>query len=128
MKTNEKYIHGARWLTSEDVEFNMHVDIGDGDEHLIELCMELNFNVDAVFGTNVSTLDNDETLSVFAYFDRCTGNIRPDLRVVLWTDDGWSEDYLYTLNSEEKSIVLSKVSEYCAKENLNFQDRGSNEG
>lgn len=118
MKNNAEYIHGTLTLTAKDVYFYEHTDISEDDNRLVELSMTTNFDVDAVFGTHVNTSANDETLSCYAYLDLKTGCVRPDLKVILWTDDGWSEEYKYRLNNEEREIVNSKIMEYCQRENI----------
>lgn len=117
MKNNTEYIHGTRTLTAENVYFDVHTDVSEDDNRLVELAMATNFDVDAVFGTHVNTSANDETLSCYAYFDLKTGYVRSDLKVILWTDDGWSEEYKYRLNDEERAIVNSRIMEYFEREN-----------
>lgn len=121
MKSKTNYIFGKRTLNAEDINFYMHTDVGGGSERLVKLCMVTNFDVGAVFGPHAKTLDNDKTLSVYAYFDCRTGQICPNLKVVLWTDNGRSEEYKYALNNEEKKIIFSKMMEYCTREKVTFK-------
>jgi len=106
-----KYIHGNQNLRLEDICFD-HDDITD--DGLIEFGMQLNFNVDAVFGTHVNTLKNDDTLSAYAYLNVQEEGILDYVKVIIWDDEGGNE-YRYRLNSEEKIAVLSAMKKYCSK-------------
>ena len=80
-----KYIHGNQNLRLEDICFD-HDDITD--DGLIEFGMQLNFNVDAVFGTHVNTLKNDDTLSAYAYLNVQEEGILDYVKVIIWDDEG----------------------------------------
>ena len=74
------------------------------------------FDVDAVFGTNVCTGENDDYINLYADYDMESGQVCDELTIVLWKGDGQSEEKSYTLNAAEKEVLLRKMDEYCQQQ------------
>ena len=75
--------------------------------------MEVCFDADKVFGTNVCTTGNDDYLNVYAYYDMENGCVADDLEVYLMRGDGSEQDYKYRLTDDEKALLLPKMEAYC---------------
>ena len=75
--------------------------------------MEVIFDADKVFGTNVCTTENDDYLNIYAYYDMERDCVADDLEVYLVRGDGTEQDYKYRLTDVEKALLLPKMEEYC---------------
>ena len=74
------------------------------------------FDPDAVFGTNVATDANDDYLNVYADFDLDVGEVCDALTVIQVCGDGSEETYRYPLTEEDRSILRSKMNDYCMEQ------------
>ena len=84
--------------------------------HVLNFYMPVMFNPDAVFGTNVTSVENDDYVNVYAEYDLRTGEVCPALLVTLCRGDGSNGDYTYPLNEDECGWLLRKMDEYCLQE------------
>lgn len=111
--TNEDrtiYLTGARTLRAEDISFAEDI---VQNENLLEFYMEVCFDADKVFGTQVCTTENDDYLNLYANYDmekRCVADM---LEVYLVRGSGGEQDYKYRLTDEEKGFLLPRMEEYC---------------
>lgn len=101
---------GHRRLTKDDVRFSDEIMESDGK---LNFYMDTDFNVDQVFGTHVETPDNDDWLNVYADYDMEQRQVCDTLDVVLHRNDDSDEELSYTLNADEKEILLEKMDAYC---------------
>lgn len=108
-----EFLTGSRRLRPEDILF--------GDEitqngHLLEFCMEVHFNADAVFGTKVCTTENDDWINVYANYDMERGRVCDTLEVYLVRGDDSEQDCKYQLSPEEQAALLPKMEAYCLEQ------------
>ncbi|SCI50333.1 Uncharacterised protein [uncultured Blautia sp.] len=68
--------------------------------------MPVMFDPDAVFGTDVTSVENDDYLNVYAEYDLRTGS----------RGDGSNSDCTYPLNEDECGWLLRKMDAYCQQE------------
>ena len=61
-----EYLTGSRRLCAEDISFAEDIIQND---NLLEFYMEVSFNADEVFGTDVCTSENDDWLNIYANYD-----------------------------------------------------------
>ena len=104
---------GSRRLKPFEISFD-----GEISEcgHLLNFYMPVAFDLDAVFGTNVTSEENDDYVNVYAEYDLRTGEACPALQVTLCRGDGSSGDYTYPLTEDERSWTLRKMDAYCQRE------------
>jgi hypothetical protein len=107
-------VSGSRRLTPEDISFSGEI---TQDDHQLEFYMDVVFDPDAVFGTNVCTTENDDYVNVYANYDLEHGCVCDRLEVYLVSGTGDDRSYQYQLSDEEKTALLSKMESYC-QENL----------
>lgn len=112
-ETEELYLRGQRELRSGDVSFSG--DIMQND-HLLEFYMDVTFDGDAVFGTQVCTTENDDYLNIYANYDLEHGSVCDILDVYLVKGNGPEQDYKYRLSEEEQALLLPKMEEYCKEQ------------
>lgn len=112
-ETEIQFLHGQRELRSEDISFSE--DIMQND-HLLEFYMDVVFDADAVFGTQVCTSDNDDFMNIYANYDLERGCVRDTLEVYLIHGDGTEQDRKYRLSEEEQALLLPKMEEYCKRQ------------
>lgn len=112
-ETEALYLHGQRKLRSGDVSFSE--DIMQND-HLLEFYMDVTFDADAVFGTQVCASENDDYLNIYANYDLERGCVCDTLEVYLVRGDGSEQDYKYRLSEEEQALLLPKMEEYCKQQ------------
>ena len=74
------------------------------------------FDPDGVFGTNVSTEDNDDWINVYAGYDLETGEPEPSLAVILVCGDGNEFEFSYPLTAPEREQLREKMDTYCCKQ------------
>lgn len=77
----------------------------------------LNFDPDAVFGTNVASAFNDDWLNVYANFGWKTGRIDSALTVCLVCSDGHEFEFFYPLTSAEQVQLWNQMDAYCHQQN-----------
>ena len=85
-------------------------------EGKLDFYIDTGFDVDAVFGTQVCTGENDDCLNVYADYDMAAGQVCGELAVDLHWADGREEAVPYTLNAVEKAMLLSKMEAYCLEQ------------
>ena len=108
-----EFLKGDRSLRPEDISFSGEIDQND---NLLDFYMETNFNVDAVFGTNVGTVENDDFLNIYADYDLEENCVCDTLTVVLNCADGEQFAYKYRLNAEEQTAITQKMDDYCIEQ------------
>ena len=104
---------GSHSLRAEDISFS-----GDimQDDQWMEFYMEVVFDADKVFGTNVCTTENDDFINVYARYDLLNRCPCDTLDVYLVRGDGIEQDYKYQLSDEEKALLLPKMEEFCLRQ------------
>ena len=104
---------GSRRLCMNEITFR-----GDVSEcgSLLNFYVPVTFDPDAVFGTNVATDANDDYLNVYADFDLDVGEVCDALTVIQVCGDGSEETYRYPLTEEDRSILRSKMNDYCMEQ------------
>lgn len=112
-ETEALSLRGQRELCSGDVSFSG--DIMQND-HLLKFYMDVLFDADAVFGTQVCTSENDDYLNIYANYDLERGCICDTLEVYLVRGDGSEQDCKYRLSEEAQSFLLPKMEEYCMQQ------------
>lgn len=85
-------------------------------DNLLNFYVETGFDVDAVFGTQVCTTENDDWLNVYANYDMASGQVCDELEIALHRGDGGEESLTYQLNAAEKEVLLRKMEEYCQEQ------------
>lgn len=112
-KLEGKELTSAGHLSAQDISFSEEItEIGS----LLDFYMNTYFDVDAVFGTNVCTGENDDTLNVYANYDMAAGQVCDGLEVDLHWADGREESLEYRLNAVEKAVLLRKMDAYCQEQ------------
>ncbi|MBR2894531.1 MAG: hypothetical protein IKC03_02595, partial [Oscillospiraceae bacterium] len=86
------------------------------DDQWMEFYMEVVFDADKVFGTNVCTTENDDFINVYARYDLLNRCPCDTLDVYLVRGDGIEQDYKYQLSDEEKALLLPKMEEFCLRQ------------
>ena len=76
---------------------------------LLNFYLETSFDVDAVFGTQVCTTENDDGLNVYANYDMASGQVCDELEIALHRGDGSETALSYHLNAAEKEVLLRKM-------------------
>ena len=99
-----EYLTGSRRLCAEDIIQN---------DNLLEFYMEVSFNADEVFGTNVCTTENDDWLNIYANYDLERGCVCDTLEVFLQCSNGDELDFKYRLSPEEQALFIPKMNTYC---------------
>lgn len=107
------FLKGERSLRMEEISFSDDI---DQNGNLLNFYLETNFNVDAVFGTNVGTAENDDFLNVYADYDLEGNCVCDTLTVVLNCADGEQFAYKYRLNSEEQAAITKKMDAYSIEQ------------
>lgn len=104
---------GSRRLKPFEISFD-----GEISEygHALNFYMPVVFDPDAVFGTSVTSEENDDYVNVYAEYDLRTGEVCSALQVTLCRGDGSSGDYTYPLTEDERSWLLRKMDAYCQQE------------
>ncbi|MFG6373920.1 MAG: hypothetical protein K1W04_07255 [Oscillospiraceae bacterium] len=112
-ETEALYLRGQRELCSRDIYFSDEIVQND---HLLEFYMDVTFDADAVFGTQVCTSENDDFLNIYANYDLERGCVCDTLDVYLVRGDSSEQDYKYRLSEEEQAFLLPKMEEYCKEQ------------
>lgn len=104
---------GSRRLKPFEISFD-----GEISEygHVLNFYMPAVFDPDAVFGTSVMSMENDDYVNVYAEYDLRTGEVCPALQVTLCRGDGSNDDCIYPLNEDERGWLLRKMDAYCQQE------------
>lgn len=101
-----------RKLTPEDITMEDDILAENGK---LNFCMRTDFNVDAVFGTQVCTFENEDYLNVYANYDMAARRVCEELEIVLWRGDDTCESLTYRLGKEEQQLIRKKMDDYCHK-------------
>ena len=109
-ETEPQYLTGSRTLRAEDISFAEDIIQND---NLLEFYMEVSFNADEVFGTNVCTTENDDWLNIYANYDLERGCVCDTLEVFLQCSNGDELDFKYRLSPEEQALFIPKMNTYC---------------
>lgn len=78
--------------------------------------MEVSFDADKVFGTNVCTTENDDWLNIYANYDMDEQTVCDSLDVYLVLANGDEQAFKYRLSPEEQALLLPKMEEYCQQQ------------
>ena len=106
----EIYIRGDRRLDPGEISFSDSV---EQMNNLLNFYMDVYFSPDAVLGTYVGTVENDDIVNVYANYDLERGTLCDELDVLLWRGDGDCLEMKYRLSPEEKEMLLPKMEEHC---------------
>lgn len=109
-ETEPQYLTGSRTLRAEDISFAEDIIQND---NLLEFYMEVSFNADQVFGTDVCTSENDDWLNIYANYDLDARRVCDTLEVYLQRGNGDEEAFKYRLSPEEQALLLPKMNTYC---------------
>ena len=109
-ETESQYLTGSRTLRAEDISFAEDIIQND---NLLEFYMEVSFNADEVFGTDVCTSENDDWLNIYANYDLDARRVCDTLEVYLQRGNGDEEAFKYRLSAEEQALLLPKMNTYC---------------
>jgi len=104
----------AARLEEKDLSFSDEIMEMDGR---LNFYINTDFDVDAVFGTNVQTTENDDWLNVYANFDMESRQVCDTLDIELHRRDGGEETLSYPMNDAEKAMLYAKMDAYCRQEN-----------
>ena len=104
-----QYISGKLKLTETDISFSEDI---IENNNLLEFYMEIVFDADKVFGTNVCTDENEDFINVYANYDMDTHQVCDALEIYLVRGDGSEEAFRYQLSKDEKLLLLPKMDEY----------------
>ena len=106
-------IPSAGHLSAREISFADEICEMDG---LLNFYMETSFDVDAVFGTQVCTSENDDWLNIYANYDMAAGQVCDLLEIALHRGDGGEESLTYPLNAVERTVLLRKMDAYCQQQ------------
>lgn len=102
------YIRGPVRLQDKDIQFDCPEEAFQYD--MLQFYMSPCYDPDAIFGTNVCTLDNGDVVYAFAYFDLQRGVVADNLTVVVDRAGHYPDDeYKYPLTWPEKRLLLNKM-------------------
>ena len=105
-----EHLTGSRRLCAEDISFAEDIIQND---NLLEFYMEVSFNADEVFGTDVCTSENDDWLNIYANYDLDARRVCDTLELYLQRGNGDEEAFKYRLSAEEQALLLPKMNAYC---------------
>ena len=104
-------LRGERSLDSSDIKFADEIIQTD---NYLEFYMEVNFNTDELFGTNIRTDHPGRFLNVYANYDMETQQVCDVLNVILVGDAGDIELH-YPLSQEEKELMIPEMDAFSQK-------------
>jgi hypothetical protein len=111
---------GCHKLEEGDISFSDEIMETDGR---LNFYINVPLNVDEIFGTHVETANNDDWINVYANYDTVHGQVCDTLDIVLNRGDGSCEELAYQLDDHEKKLLLSKMQDYCMKqEGMTLED------
>ena len=105
---------GTKRLPVDTVSFTDEITECDGK---LNFYIPINFDPDAVFGTNVASAFNDDWLNVYANFDWKTGRIDSALTVCLVCSNGHEFEFSYPLTPAEQVQLWNQMDAYCHQQN-----------
>ena len=100
-------------LSEKDLSFSDEIMEMDGR---LNFYINTDFDMDAVFGTNVLTSENDDWLNAYANFDMASRLVCDTLDIELHRGNGGEEEHSYTLNAAEKAMLHTKMDDYCRQQ------------
>ena len=103
-----EYLTGSRRLCAEDISFAEDIIQND---NLLEFYMEVSFNADEVFGTDVCTSENDDWLNIYANYDLDARRVCDTLEVYLQRGNDDEEAFKYRLSAEEQALLSKALQE-----------------
>ena len=107
------YLTGSRTLQAGDISFANEI---VQNENLLEFYMEVSFDADKVFGTNVCTTENDDWLNIYASYDMDEQTVCDTLDVYLVLANSDEQAFKYRLSPEEQALLLPKMEKYCQQQ------------
>ena len=110
----DKTISSPGHLSARDFSFGE--EIIQAEHGKLNFYMKTEFDVDAVFGTNVLTDENDNWLNIYANYDVRNDELCDSLELTLCKADGSNENWSYPLNAAEKKALRCKMEEYCQQQ------------
>lgn len=117
-----RYAELALGMPAEEALAPLPLDLIGFAEEITEYDDKLNFYIpvtfdcDAVFGTDVCSLDNDDYLNIYVDYDMRTGKVADHLSVVMEYADRDCEFTTYPLDEAEREALLTKMDAYCRHE------------
>lgn len=117
-----RYAELALGMPAEEALAPLPLDSIGFAEEITEYDGKLNFYIpvtfdcDAVFGTNVCSLDNDDYLNVYVDYNKASGEVADHLDISLNRADGRIDELSYPLDEAERSALLPKMDAYCRHE------------
>lgn len=85
-------------------------------EDRLNFYIPVTFDCDAVFGTNVCSIDNDDWLNIYVDYDMARGEVADHLEISLNRADGEIEYLTYPLDAMQRRALLPKMDAYCRHE------------
>lgn len=110
----DKTISSPGHLSARDFSFGE--EIIQAEYGKLNFYVKTEFDVDAVFGTNVLTDENDDWLNIYANYDVRNDELCDSLELTLCKADGSNENWSYPLNAAEKEALRCKMEEYCQQQ------------
>ena len=110
----DKTISSPGHLSARDFSFGE--EIIQAEHGKLNFYVKTEFDVDAVFGTNVLTDENDDWLNIYANYDVRKDELCDSLELTLCKADGSNENWSYPLNAAEKEALRCKMEEYCQQQ------------
>lgn len=117
-----RYAELALGMPAEEALAPLPLDLITFDDEIVDNGDKLNFyipvtfNCDAVFGTDVCSLDNDDYLNIYVDYDMVTGALAAHLDISLNRADGGIDELSYPLDDAERIALLPKMDSYCRHE------------
>lgn len=112
-RLNGKEIISASHLSARNISFSEEINEMDD---CLNFYLNADFDVDAVFGTEVCTSANDDWLNVYANYDMAAHEVYDTLDIELRRGDGGEETLSYPLNAAEKEVLRRKMDAYCREQ------------
>lgn len=100
-------------LPLERIGFEDEISEYDGK---LNFYIPVSFDVDAVFGTDVCSLGNDDWLNIYADYDMEAGEAADHLDFSLNRSDGSIEYLTYPLDAAQREILRGKMDAYCHRQ------------
>lgn len=100
-------------LPMERIGFEEEIsEVGD----LLNFYIPVTFDVDSVFGTDVTSLGNDDWLNLYADYDMKRGEVSDHLDISLNRADGSIEELTYPLDAGQREALRQKMDAYCKEQ------------
>lgn len=112
-RLNGKAYPRAGHLSAQDILFKDEIYEMDG---LLNFYMDTSFDVNALFGTQVSASQNGDWINAYANYDMTTGQVCDTLEIVLRCGNGSDKELSYPLNTVEKATLMWKMDGYCQQQ------------